>query len=156
MSSEWEEYKLTEQSTIDPAKEEVQRLLAKQYAVLAEIGRIITSSVDREEVYERFVEQVQRLIPPHEMAFNIVDPSLTGKLVRELAELRRVHRESLLTPRQVEILKLVAHGGRYKEIASWLFFSERTVQREIRKIFDQLGVNDAAHAVSEAYKRRLI
>ena len=141
---------------MDPAREEVQRLLAKQYAVLAEIGRIITSSVDREEVYERFVEQVHRLIATDDTAFNVIDPSLTGKLVLELAELRRVHRGLLLTPRQVEILKLVANGGRYKEIASWLFLSERTVQRESRKIFDQLGVNDAAHAVSEAYKKRLI
>ncbi len=85
-----------------------------------------------------------------------IDHSLTSNLVRELAELRKTHRASLLTPRQVEILKLVASGTRYKEIASELFINERTVHRETRAIFDRLGVNDGAHAVSEGYKMRLI
>ncbi len=85
-----------------------------------------------------------------------IDPSLTGRLVRELAELKEAHRESLLTPRQVDVLKLVATGTRYREIAAKLFVSEATVNREMRNIFNQLGVSDAAHAVSEAYKNRLI
>ena len=85
-----------------------------------------------------------------------IDHSLTSSLVRELAELRKAHRASLLTPRQVEILKLVASGSRYKAIASAVFVNERTVQREIRNVFNRLGVNDAAHAVSEAHKKGLI
>ncbi len=85
-----------------------------------------------------------------------IDHSLTSSLVRELAELRKEHRASLLTPRQLEILKLVASGSRYKEIAGELFINERTVQREIRSVFDRLGVNDSAHAVSEAHKKGLI
>ncbi len=85
-----------------------------------------------------------------------IDPSLTGRLVRELAELKGVHRESLVTLRQTEILKLVASGTHYREIAGTLYVSETTVNREMRNIFDRLGVNDAAHAVSEAYKKGLI
>ncbi len=85
-----------------------------------------------------------------------IDHSLTSSLVRELAELRKEHRASLLTPRQLEILKLVASGSRYKEIAGELFINERTVHRETRAIFDRLGVNDSAHAVSEAHKKGLI
>ena len=85
-----------------------------------------------------------------------IDPSLTGRLVRKMAELERAHRESLLTPRQLEILKLVAAGTRYGEIAARLFVSETTVNREMRNIFNRLGVHDAVHAVSEAYRKRLI
>ena len=85
-----------------------------------------------------------------------IDQSLTGTLVRELAKLRKVHRASILTPRQLEILKLVANGWHYKEIASALFVNERTVQREIRSVFNRLDVNDAAHAVAEAYKQGII
>jgi DNA-binding NarL/FixJ family response regulator len=55
----------------------------------------------------------------------------------------------------MDILKLVSAGTRYKEIASTLFLSETSVNREMRNIFDRLGVNDAAHAVSEAYKTGL-
>ena len=85
-----------------------------------------------------------------------IDPAVAPELLRELAELRKAHRKSLLTPRQIEVLKLVAGGMRYKDIAGTLFVSESTVNREIRNIFDRLGVNDAAQAVSEAYRRRIL
>ena len=80
----------------------------------------------------------------------------TDNLMQELVELREAHPGSLLTPRQLEILKLVANGSRYKEIAKVIFVTERTVQREIRSIFNRLGANDAAHAVAEAYKQGII
>ena len=85
-----------------------------------------------------------------------IDPSLSAKLVRELAELRRSHSDSLLTPRQVEIMKKVADGFRYAEIAEELFISETTVNREMRNIYNRLGAIDAANAVSEAYRRSLL
>ena len=82
-----------------------------------------------------------------------IDPSVTGELVRELSNLRQAHRDSILTKRQMEILRLVALGSRYKEIARTLFVSESTINREMRKVYDGLGVKDAAHAVSEAWRR---
>ena len=85
-----------------------------------------------------------------------IDPSLTGELVRELSNLRLAHRDSILTKRQMEILGLVALGSRYKEIARTLFVSESTINREMRKVYDGLGVKDAAHAVSEAWRRGLL
>ena len=51
------------------------------------------------------------------------------------------------------VLGLVALGSRYKEIARTLFVSESTINREMRKVYDGLGVKDAAHAVSEAWRR---
>ena len=85
-----------------------------------------------------------------------IDPTLTGGLMHELAELRKAHRDSGLSPRQMEILRMVANGGRYKEIASALFVSESTVNREMRNIYDRLDVKDAPHAVSVACKKGLI
>ena len=41
-------------------------------------------------------------------------------------------------------------------VAGALFVNERTVQREIRSVFNRLGVNDAPHTVSKAYKKGLI
>ncbi len=117
-------------------------------AVGAGASGFILKSCTRQQLVEAIRVAFQGQVP--------IDPSLTGRLVREIAELRKDHQESLLTPRQVEILKLVASGTRYKEIASKLFISETTVNREMRNIFDRLGVNDAAHAVSEAYTKRLM
>ena len=85
-----------------------------------------------------------------------VDSTLTSNLICEIAELRKAHRESLLNPRQVEILELVASGTRYREIAHFTSLSPTTVKREMRDVFNRLGVNDAAHAVSEAYKKGLL
>lgn len=82
-----------------------------------------------------------------------LDPSLTDRLFQQVTQLRRSNRRLLLTDRQVEILQLMGSGVRYKDIATDLFVSETTVNREARAIFDVLGVNDAAHAVSEAHKR---
>ena len=48
-------------------------LLAAENGLLAEIGRIITSSLDINEVYEGFAQQVRRLIPFDRVAISIVD-----------------------------------------------------------------------------------
>lgn len=85
-----------------------------------------------------------------------IDPSLTATLVGEIAELRRARAEYLLTPRQMKIVKLVANGTRYPQIAGTLSISETTVNREMRNVYDRMGVDDAAHAVSEAYRRHLL
>ena len=86
----------------------------------------------------------------------MLDPSLTAKIFQEMTELRKARTESLLTNRQVQILKLVADGIRYREIADQLCVSETTVNREMREVFNRMGVNDAAHAVSVAYKQGLL
>ena len=85
-----------------------------------------------------------------------IDPSLTRGIVGELSDLREARRDSQLTERQMQILNLVAGGSQYKEIARTLFVSESTINREMRKLYDELGVRDAAQAVSEAWKRGLL
>ena len=85
-----------------------------------------------------------------------IAPSLTRELVTKFAKLSRSHQASILTKRQVEILKLIAEGVSGREIGNQLFISTSTVKREIRNIFDKLGVNDRAQAVAEAIKRRFI
>ncbi len=100
----------------------------------------------------------QQLVQAVQAAFegrSPIDPSLTAGLVREVAELRKAHRQALLSTRQLEILELVAAGTRYSEIGAKLFISRATVNREMRNIFNCLGVNDAAHAVAEAYQKGL-
>ncbi len=85
-----------------------------------------------------------------------IAPSLTQKLVTEYSKISRNSQSSILSKRQIEILKLIAEGERGKEIGSHLFISTSTVKREIRNIFDKLGVNDRAQAVSKAMKQKLI
>ncbi len=53
--------------------EEAALLLAQETGVIAEIGRIISSSLDIEEVYERFAEEVHKLIPFDRILVNLVN-----------------------------------------------------------------------------------
>lgn len=54
--------------------EENARQLAQENAIIAEIGRIIGSTLDIEEVYERFAHEVQKLIPFDRISVNIIHP----------------------------------------------------------------------------------
>jgi DNA-binding NarL/FixJ family response regulator len=51
-----------------------------------------------------------------------------------------------LTPREQEILRLIATGANNREIADTLFISEKTVRNNITNIFSQLGLRDRTQA----------
>ncbi len=117
-------------------------------AVEAGVSGYLLKDSDTEQIIQG-VHQVYEGLSP-------IAPSLTRGLVTEFAKLSRSSRSSVLTSRQVEILKLIAEGESGKTIGERLFLSTSTVKREVRHVFDKLGVNDRAHAVSEAMKRNLI
>ncbi len=54
--------------------EEAARRLAQENATLAEIGRIISSTLNIEEVYGRFAEEVQKIIPFDRISINLINP----------------------------------------------------------------------------------
>ncbi len=85
-----------------------------------------------------------------------IAPSLTRDRVTKYVKLSRQENSSILNKRQTEILKLISEGISGNDIGNHLFISTSTVKREIRNIFDKLGVNDRAQAVSEAMKRRIL
>jgi DNA-binding NarL/FixJ family response regulator len=57
-----------------------------------------------------------------------------------------------LTPREVEVLALVADGLRYTDIAARLVLSERTVDHHVGAILRKLGVRTRAQASAEAVR----
>jgi DNA-binding NarL/FixJ family response regulator len=83
-------------------------------------------------------------------------PSVAGTLIANYGRLTKASQASVLSPRQLEILRLIASGATNKAIASKLFLSEATIKRETQAIFAKLGVADRAHAVSEGHKRELL
>ncbi len=101
-------------------------------------------------------EQITKAIHQVYDGFCPIAPSLTRELIVEFVELSRSGRSSLLTKRQIEVLKLITEGMRSKEISNQLFISASTVKREIRQILNKLKVSDRAQAVSEAMKRGII
>lgn len=61
-----------------------------------------------------------------------------------------------LTPREAEVLTLVAEGLRNKDIAARLAISTVTVKTHINHIFGKIGVADRAQAVSYAFRSGLV
>ena len=61
-----------------------------------------------------------------------------------------------LTPREQEVLRLVAAGDTNRAIAAALVVSERTVDRHVSNIFAKLGVSSRAAATAFAYQHRLL
>ena len=61
-----------------------------------------------------------------------------------------------LTPREMQVLKLVAQGLNNKDIAEKLFISENTVKNHIRNILDKLHLHSRMEAVVYAVKEKLL
>jgi DNA-binding NarL/FixJ family response regulator len=64
--------------------------------------------------------------------------------------------EEDLSPRELEVLRLIRDGHRNKQIADVLGIAETTVNFHIKNLVDKLGANDRTHAVTIAVRRGLL
>ena len=78
---------------------------------------------------------------------------LSSEVAAEIAEHTT---DDALTPREIEVLRLVAAGNANKEVAARLSLSEVTVKSHVKNILSKLGANDRTHAVTIALKRGII
>ncbi|MGE5718354.1 MAG: response regulator transcription factor, partial [Nocardioidaceae bacterium] len=78
--------------------------------------------------------------------------------LRALAQLDPTarQRDSVLTPRELEVLRLVAAGKSNRMIASDLVLSDKTVARHLANIFVKLDVTSRAAATAYAYQHQLV
>jgi len=61
-----------------------------------------------------------------------------------------------LTPRELDVLRLVSRGRSNKEMAAAMFISEETVKTHMKSLFQKLDVHDRAEAVAVSLQRGLI
>jgi DNA-binding NarL/FixJ family response regulator len=85
-------------------------------------------------------------------------PSAVTTLVRDYVEHggRGEEHFDVLTPRELEVLKLIAEAHTSKEIAELLFISIKTVERHRQNILDKLGMRDRVELTRYAIRRGLI
>jgi DNA-binding NarL/FixJ family response regulator len=92
----------------------------------------------------------------------LLAPTVTRRLIREFAQLRpkpdapSVAALAALTPRETQVLRLVAEGLSNPEIAARLVVTEETVKSHVSRVLSKLGLRDRTQAVVTAYESGLV
>ncbi|MFG1922414.1 response regulator [Cryptosporangium sp. NPDC048952] len=89
----------------------------------------------------------------------LLDPEVTRQLVGRFAARIRPPEggaETTLTPRELEVLRLIATGLSNSEIAATLHVSPETVKTFVSRILAKLGLRDRVQAVVHAYRTGLV
>ena len=91
----------------------------------------------------------------------LLAPQVTRRLIAEFARQRPPEqpppeRLSELTPRETEVLRLVAEGLSNTEIAGRLVLSDETVKTHVSRVLGKLGLRDRTQAVIAAYESGLV
>lgn len=86
---------------------------------------------------------------------DVVAPSLAAGLAGEIR--RRAEPEGpSLSPREREVLALIAAGRSIPAMAKELFLAPSTVKTHVQRLYEKLGVSDRGAAVAEAMRRKLL
>ncbi|WP_194894766.1 response regulator [Catenulispora pinisilvae] len=91
----------------------------------------------------------------------LLAPSVTRRLIADFASRRPVEQRnpaavSALTPRELDVLRLIARGLSNQEIAADLVLAEQTVKTHVSRILTKTGLRDRAQAVVLAYESGLV
>lgn len=131
---------------------------------------LLTAALDEEEVVEAIRAGVRGLVLKEAAAVSLVECArrvASGERVLDHAMITRaldhvLKREAgarelseILSPRETDIVKMVATGMRNKEIASSLAIGEGTVKSHLHAIYEKLGVHGRVELARYAYERGL-
>jgi len=92
----------------------------------------------------------------------LLAPTVTRRLISEFALLRRkpdapaATALATLTPRETQVLRLVAEGLSNPEIAARLVVTEETIKTHVSRMLSKLGLRDRTQAVVTAYESGLV
>ena len=87
---------------------------------------------------------------------SLLQPIVMTKLLRQISQRDEAKVVEPLSPREREVLQLMARGLQNKEIAAELVISERTVKFHVSSILGKLGAGNRTEAVTMALQQRLI
>ena len=122
--------------------DEIARLGLHRVLVLCTPGQVATA----DRVVGPLGDRVAGVFPGARMH---VPAEVAARLAEHLGE-------EDLTPRELEVLRLIQDGHKNKQIADQLCISENTVNFHIKNLVDKLGARDRTHAVTIAVRRGLL
>jgi DNA-binding NarL/FixJ family response regulator len=101
-------------------------------------------------------EQIRAAVQAVARGEAALDPAVQHHVLAALTEQAPAELPDGLTPREVEVLQLIAEGLTNAEIAERLVVSAATVKSHVNHIFAKAGVRDRAQAVVYAYSNGLV
>ena len=116
-------------------------------ALAAGAAGYLTKESDRDEIVAAVITcaKGEGYLPSH----------IAGGLATEVRHRARGE-ATLLSPREGEIIALIADGLSVPDIAARLHLAPTTVRTHVQNLYAKLGVSDRAAAVAEAMRRRLV
>jgi DNA-binding NarL/FixJ family response regulator len=108
------------------------------------------------------IDQVAEAVRVVAEGQSLISPSMAVKLLEEFKAISRSDGgkddalNPRLTPRELEVLNLVAHGLANRDIAKELFISENTVKNHVRNILEKLQLHSRMEAVMYAVREKLL
>jgi len=100
-------------------------------------------------VKEAALDELRRALDAVLRGERYIDPLVSGALLSDGAD-------PTLTKREREVLRLIADGNSYEEVAKTLFISPETVRTHVGNAVQKLGVRTRMQAVATALRRGLI
>ena len=84
-----------------------------------------------------------------------LSPEVQAELVRQI-QMREVQNRAALSPREREVLTLIAEGLSAPDVAAALHLSPSTIKTHLQSLYEKLGVSDRAAAVATAMRQGLL
>jgi DNA-binding CsgD family transcriptional regulator len=108
-----------------------------------------------QEAFEAALVQGRALSFPQTAALigDVLDDAAQGDAAKKLSQ---EEASTLLSPREQDVLRLVAEGMTNQEIAGHLILSEHTIKSHVTSLFNKLDVDSRAQAVAIAAQRDLL
>ncbi|PSL04800.1 regulatory LuxR family protein [Haloactinopolyspora alba] len=127
----------------------------QQLSAPYELGRV---RLRMAQAYQRLAEHdaAEREVAAARRVFERLHAAPALGLADEIASLGSVYAVGGLTPREVEVLRLVATGATNRQIADTLVISDKTVARHMSNMFTKLGLTSRAAATAYAYEHHLV
>lgn len=116
-------------------------------ALAAGAAGYMTKESDRDDIIAAVVgcAKGKGYVPPH----------LAGGLAAEMHQRARGE-ATLLSPREAEVITMMAKGMSVPDIAASLHLAPTTIRTHVQRLYEKLGVSDRGAAVAEAMRRRLV
>lgn len=121
---------------------------ATVYAALAQgVSGFLTKESDRQQIVAAVIKCAQ--------GGSVLPENLASGIASEIRQ-RTQGDATLLTEREMQVIKLISDGKSVPQIASELYLAPTTIKTHVQRLYEKLGVSDRGSAVAEAMRRKLV